>query len=127
MSHEDEEERLRKEGRDAAKAALTQTWNVERHDQEGGSIRYEVWSSESYHRICSISDDDNITAKRDAEHIAKLHNDALDAPLAKLPRCVGVGRAAGNIRVTMATFERALTDDEMRVLHDALRVRGGKS
>jgi hypothetical protein len=61
---------------------------VERHDQEDGSITYEVWDErpETYRRLCSINewydggdlaDDDETeisTAKDDAELIARALN-----------------------------------------------------
>lgn len=55
----------------------TTHYTVERHDQEDGSITYEVWSHHPYYRICSINDrHDNASAKRDAEFIAKSFEDA---------------------------------------------------
>jgi hypothetical protein len=49
---------------------------VERSDWDDGSIHYELWDHNpgNYHRICSISDDDNRHAKRDAEILAKAAN-----------------------------------------------------
>lgn len=77
MSDEDDEREVREESARDAKAAIGKPWTVERRDQTDGAIRYEVWSDDGHHRVCSISDDDNPAAKRDAEHIAKLHNDSL--------------------------------------------------
>jgi hypothetical protein len=60
---------------------------VERHDQENGSITYEIWDHrpESYRRLCSINEwndggteDDKgrelFTAKQDAELIVRALN-----------------------------------------------------
>lgn len=78
IDDEDPEEReIRTEKRADAKAALTVPWNVERHDNRDGSIAYEVWAGGYKHRICRMVDADNPTAKRDADHIVKLHNEAL--------------------------------------------------
>lgn len=66
----------------------THPFVVERHDQEDGSITYEIWDHrpESYRRLCSISDDyDSETysdedkrpqhcAKSDAEMIIRALN-----------------------------------------------------
>lgn len=81
IDDDDEERQIREENRVDAKAAINKPWAVERHDFSGGSIAYELWSDDGHHRICSISDSDNPTAKRDAEHLAKLHNDSIAAPL----------------------------------------------
>lgn len=50
-------------------------WSVERHDQEDGSITYEVWdyNPDSYRRVCKLNDDEineGRNAKRDAYTIA---------------------------------------------------------
>ena len=76
MSRVDDNE-VSREDREAAKGAIKARWFVERCDYRNGSISYEVWSHKPYSRICRISDDDNPCAKRDAEHIAELHNAAL--------------------------------------------------
>ena len=49
---------------------------VERHDDEDGSITYEVWCNPPYYRVCSISDDvtGDPHAKRDSERIAEMFN-----------------------------------------------------
>jgi hypothetical protein len=66
----------------------THPYVVERHDQEDGSISYEIWDHrpESYRRLCSVSDsDDSETysdeyrrpqhcAKSDAEMIVRALN-----------------------------------------------------
>lgn len=60
----------------------THPYVVERHDQEDGSITYEVWDyrPESYWRVCAINDVDDDRdekmhgAKRDAEAIARALN-----------------------------------------------------
>ena len=54
--------------------ALKVTWVAERHDNEDGSIVYEVWTSNCLHMICKIVDSYNVFAKRDAEYIVELHN-----------------------------------------------------
>lgn len=66
----------------------THPYVVERHDQEDGSITYEIWDHrpESYRRLCSLNewndgggrvDDDGFeasTAKADAELIVRALN-----------------------------------------------------
>jgi hypothetical protein len=58
---------------------------VERHDQEDGSIHYEIWDErqETYHRLCTVAEDpcefdepspDRGRAKRDADMIVKALN-----------------------------------------------------
>jgi hypothetical protein len=47
---------------------------VERHDNEDGSIAYEIWTYDMNKRVASICDDDNPQAKADAELIVKLLN-----------------------------------------------------
>jgi hypothetical protein len=49
---------------------------VQRCDWDDGSISYELWDNE-YHRICSISNQDNRSAKRDCEMLAKALNHLL--------------------------------------------------
>jgi len=64
-----------------------QPYVIERHDQEDGSITYEIWDHrpESYRRLCSLNewddggteDDDGndlSTAKADAEMICRALN-----------------------------------------------------
>ena len=54
-------------------------WTVERHDQEDGSITYEIWcyDPDHYERICSINTEfDTQNAKKWADHIVALHNGA---------------------------------------------------
>jgi|NGEPerStandDraft_6_1074524.scaffolds.fasta_scaffold133424_3 hypothetical protein len=55
---------------------------VERHDCEGGAISYELWGygPNTYHRLCTLSDDDNRHAKRDAELLARAANNLLGIP-----------------------------------------------
>lgn len=62
---------------EAARNALRRRWCVERHDNEDGSIAYEVWSIDGEHRVFRLVDDDDPFAKRDAEHIVALHNNSL--------------------------------------------------
>lgn len=65
----------------------THPYVVERHDQDDGSITYEIWDRrpDSYRRLCSMNErddgggeDDNgnefFTAKEDAELIARALN-----------------------------------------------------
>jgi hypothetical protein len=54
-------------------------FRVERHDQEGGAIAYEIWDyfSGTYHRLCTIDDSDNPHAKHDADLIANALNATL--------------------------------------------------
>jgi hypothetical protein len=52
-------------------------WTIERHDQDDGSITYEIWdyNPKDYERICTINDRyDNARAKKHADRIASLHN-----------------------------------------------------
>ena len=66
---------------------LTHPYVVERHDQEDGSISYEIWDArpDTYRRLCSINEwndggaEDNegrelSTAKSDAELIVRALN-----------------------------------------------------
>lgn len=68
---------LAREERQSAKGALSKRWTVERHDNEDGSIVYEIWTVDYEHRICRIGDDDNRCARRDTAHIVALHNNSL--------------------------------------------------
>lgn len=55
-------------------------WTVERHDQDDGSINYEIWAINPptvYHRIVTLNDWDNERAKDDADLIAKAVNHLL--------------------------------------------------
>jgi len=48
---------------------------LERHDQEDGSITYEIWHINGHSRICSINDRyDSERAKDDAEFLVKAWN-----------------------------------------------------
>jgi hypothetical protein len=47
---------------------------VERHDNDDGSIAYELWTTDMKKRIFRVRDDDNKNAKADAEYIAYLLN-----------------------------------------------------
>lgn len=56
-------------------------WYVERHDQDDGTINYEIWAvfqekdgGTNMHRICTINDDDNEHAREDAALIVKAVN-----------------------------------------------------
>ena len=62
-------------------AATTRPWTVERHDQDDGTINYEIWAvfrgadgGTTMHRIATINDYDNENAKDDAAMIAKAVN-----------------------------------------------------
>lgn len=65
--------------RKRAEAATPGPWYLERHDQEDGSIAYEVWSHEPYYRIISTTDEDNeknvYNAKNVADFIAHARED----------------------------------------------------
>ena len=52
---------------------------LERHDTDEGAITYEIWdfNADTYHRICTISDEDNRFAKHDAELIVRALNGLL--------------------------------------------------
>lgn len=68
----------------------TAPYVVERHDQEDGSITYEVWDyrPESYRRICSINeynDSSYGTAKWDAENTVAALNLRVQYGMEKLP------------------------------------------
>jgi hypothetical protein len=66
----------------------THPYVVERHDQDDGSISYEIWDHrpDSYRRLCSINDDNDSSqwsdddqkpghnAKSDAEMIVRALN-----------------------------------------------------
>jgi hypothetical protein len=47
---------------------------VERHDNDDGSIAYELWTANLHHRVFRIRDDDNANAKADSALICKLLN-----------------------------------------------------
>jgi hypothetical protein len=51
-------------------------WTIERHDQEDGTISYEIWSVNppTYHRIVTLNDWDNKNAREDAELIVRAVN-----------------------------------------------------
>ena len=56
-------------------------YHLERHDQDDGSITYEIWDyrPETYRRLCSINEYDDgasesNTTKQDAELIVKALN-----------------------------------------------------
>jgi hypothetical protein len=52
-------------------------WIVERHDQEDGTINYEIWcqTAPHYHRVVTLNDYDNENARDDAALIAKVVNE----------------------------------------------------
>lgn len=55
-------------------------WTVERHDQEDGTISYEIWSINpptTYHRIVTLNDWDNENAREDAACIVDAVNKTL--------------------------------------------------
>lgn len=86
--NDDEDREVREVAIQDARAAFTKPWRVDRRDSMSGEIRYEIWADDGTHRICVIGDEDNPTAKRDAEHIATLHNEHLTraAKLAEIGR-----------------------------------------
>lgn len=49
-------------------------FTVERHDNQDGSIAYEIWTHDLQSRVLRMRDDDNKNAKADAELIAHLLN-----------------------------------------------------
>lgn len=56
-------------------------WHVERHDQDDGTINYEIWAifksadgGTDMHRIVTLNDDDNEHAKADADLIVRAVN-----------------------------------------------------
>ena len=51
-------------------------WVVERHDQDDGTVNYEIWchTAPTYHRVVTLIDHDNENAKADAELIARAVN-----------------------------------------------------
>lgn len=49
-------------------------FTLERHDNEDGSIAFEVWSTNMKWRVLRMVDDDNPNAKADAELITFLLN-----------------------------------------------------
>lgn len=57
-------------------------YSLERHDNDDGSITWEIWDTEPnfYRRICSINDDTNRHAMADARLIAKALNDSKALP-----------------------------------------------
>ena len=58
--------------------ATPRPWLVERHDQDDGSINYEIWCQESptYTRICTISENfDSNKAREDAALIVQAVNE----------------------------------------------------
>lgn len=62
-----------------ARYSETKPYVVERHDEEDGSINYEIWDHrpDSYRRLCTISDEYSLTrgaAKKDAEMVVRALN-----------------------------------------------------
>lgn len=52
-------------------------WTIERHDQDDGTINYEIWAinpPQTYHRVVTLNDSDNENAKADAELIVRAVN-----------------------------------------------------
>lgn len=60
----------------------THPYAIERHDEEDGSINYEIWDyrPESYRRLCSINDRDDSETYSDDNHRPE-HNAKSDAEL----------------------------------------------
>lgn len=63
------------------KGVTPRPWYVERHDQDDGSINYEIWSvftgadgTTDMHRIVTLNDEDNENARLDAALIVKAVN-----------------------------------------------------
>lgn len=61
---------------------MAERYSVERHDQDDGSITWEIWDTnvEHYRRLCSINDRDTRHALADARLIAKALNDSGATP-----------------------------------------------
>lgn len=57
-----------------ARGATLGPFMVERHDNDNGSIAYEIWTTDMKHRLVRMCDDDNKNAKADSELICKLLN-----------------------------------------------------
>ena len=60
-------------------SATPRPWTVERHDQDDGSINYEIWTNgwvltPAYHRVVTLSDADNERAREDAALIVRAVN-----------------------------------------------------
>ena len=60
-------------------SATPRPWTVERHDQDDGSINYEIWTNgwvliATYHRVVTLSDADNERAREDAALIVRAVN-----------------------------------------------------
>jgi len=56
---------------------LNAKWYVERHDDDDGTIAYEIWCLKPYWRVTTLYEWDNSHAHVFAEHIASAHNAAL--------------------------------------------------
>jgi hypothetical protein len=56
--------------------------DVQRQDRDDGYISYELWDTnpDTYHRICSVDEDDNSDAKHDSELLARALNHLLGQP-----------------------------------------------
>lgn len=57
-------------------ATTPRPWVVERHDQDDGSISYEIWCQTRpyYHRVVTLNDWDNNHAREDADLIVRAVN-----------------------------------------------------
>lgn len=81
--------------------ATPRPWEVERHDQDDGSISCEIWCQTApvYHRVVTLNDDDNEHARSDAALIVKAVNerDELIAALRDSRRSLAqIGAMCGN-------------------------------
>ncbi len=58
----------------ATKGPTCGPFMVERHNNDDGSIAYEIWTTDMKLRVVRMCDDDNKNAMADAELICKLLN-----------------------------------------------------
>lgn len=63
-----------------SKQPTPRPWIIERHDQDDGSINYEIWAQQApvYHRVVTMNDWDNEAARSDSALIAKAVNERDD-------------------------------------------------
>jgi hypothetical protein len=64
--------------------SITGPIKVERHDNEDGSISYELWDygKDTYHQVCVVSEDTSDNAKAEADFVALAMNNAIGALMA---------------------------------------------
>jgi hypothetical protein len=92
-------------------------WVVERHDQDDGTINYEIWSqtAPNYHRVVTLNDHDNENARTDAAIIvtAVSQNDSLVAHSAMMAKFAG----AQEVRLAGSIFQQG---ELVKMLRDLL-------